>query len=59
MEIFKNHKIEGFWLAHYLKDTQVEELKNMGEQAQVLMAQDFEIAISSTDNAIAGGVCVS
>lgn len=45
--IFKNHKIEGFWLAHYLKDTQVKELKEMGKQAQILMAQDFEIAIQS------------
>ncbi|MGR6874923.1 zinc-binding dehydrogenase [Pseudomonas sp. HK3] len=45
--IFKNHKIQGFWLAHYLKDTPVKELQSLGKQAQVLMAQDFEIQIQS------------
>ena len=45
--IFKNHKIQGFWLAHYLKDTSIETLKKLGQQAQTLMAQDFEISIQS------------
>lgn len=45
--IFSDHKIEGFWLANYLKNTSVEDLLLLGKQAQELMATDLEIEIQS------------
>lgn len=45
--IFKDHKIQGFWLAHYLKNTPAEKLIELGQKAQALMTDDLEIKIQS------------
>lgn len=45
--IFKDHKVQGFWLAHYLKNTPVEKLIELGKRAQSLMTDDLEIKIQS------------
>lgn len=45
--IFKDHKLQGFWLGHYLKNTPVEKLIELGNQAQDLMKDDLDIKIQS------------
>ncbi len=45
--IFKDHKVRGFWLAHYLKNTPVEKLMELGQKAQQLMTDDLDIKIQS------------